>query len=60
MCEDSNSTSMYVLTLRMNSVPRIFNIIHSMGNFEVHCIQLISLNRNPVNRNFRKWVGCKP
>ena len=22
-------------------------------------IQLISLNRNPVNRNFRKWVGCE-
>ena len=22
-------------------------------------IQLISLNQNPVNRNFRKWVGCE-
>ena len=22
-------------------------------------IQLISLNWNPVNRNFRKWVGCE-
>ena len=22
-------------------------------------LQLISLNRNPVNRNFRKWIGCE-
>ena len=22
-------------------------------------LQLISFNRNPVNRNFRKWVGCE-
>ena len=22
-------------------------------------VQLISLNRNPVNWNFRKWVGCE-
>ena len=25
----------------------------------MYTIQLISLNRNPVNRNFRKWVGCE-
>ena len=22
-------------------------------------VQLISLNQNQVNRNFRKWVGCE-
>ena len=22
-------------------------------------VQLISLNWNPVNQNFRKWVGCE-
>ena len=31
-----------------------------MGNIiMLHNIQLISLNRNPVNRSFRKWVGCE-
>ena len=28
-------------------------------NLEQLHVQLISLNRNPVNRNFRKWVGCE-
>ena len=49
----------------ISGLPKQSNDIYMEIRFETYLqrpteLQLISLNRNLVNRNFRKWVGLHP